>query len=41
MDDKQKIIEMIDNIDDKQILRYISIIVSDIYKDHGGKVDDL
>lgn len=41
MDDKQKIIEMIDKIDDAQILRYISIIISDIYKDHGGEADEL
>ena len=41
MDDKQRIIEMINNINDEQILRYINILISDIYKDHGGNTDGL
>ena len=34
MDYKKNINKMLENIDDLKILRYIHIIVEDIYRDH-------
>lgn len=41
MDYRREIVEMLNAIQSEKILRYIWIIVSDIYKDHGGKADEL
>ena len=41
MDYREKIAEMLSKIQSEKILRYIWIIVSDIYKDHGGETDEL
>ncbi len=41
MDYRKEITEMLDKIQSEKILRYIWIVVSDIYKDHGGKADEL
>lgn len=41
MNYKKKVAETLNKIQSEKILRYIWIVVSDIYKDHGGKADEL
>lgn len=41
MNYRKEVTEMLNKIQSEKILRYIWIFVSDIYKDHGGKVDEL
>lgn len=41
MNYREEIAEMLSKIRSEKILRYIWIFVSDIYKDHGGKADEL
>lgn len=41
MDYRKEIEIMLNAIQSEKILRYIWIFVSDIYKDHGGKADEL
>ena len=41
MDYKEEIEKMLSAIRSEKILRYIWILVSDIYKDLGGNVDEL
>lgn len=41
MNYRKEVTEMLNKIQSEKILRYIWIVVSDIYKDHGGKADEL
>lgn len=41
MNYRKKVAETLNKIQSEKILRYIWIVVSDIYKDHGGKADEL
>ncbi len=41
MNYRKEVTEMLNKIQSEKILRYIWILVSDIYKDHGGKADEL
>ena len=41
MNYRKEVTEMLNKIQSEKILRYIWIFVSDIYKDHGGKADEL
>lgn len=41
MNYREEIAEMLNRIQSEKVLRYIWIVVSDIYKDHGGKADEL
>lgn len=41
MDYRREIAKMLKKIQSEKILRYIWVIVSDIYKDRGGKADEL
>lgn len=41
MNYRKEVTEMPNKIQSEKILRYIWIFVSDIYKDHGGKADEL
>lgn len=41
MNYRKEVTEMLNKIQSEKILRYIWIFVSDIYKDHEGKADEL
>ena len=41
MNYRKEVTEMLNKIQSEKILRYIWILVSDIYKDHGGNADEL